>query len=259
MAYRKKNITTSLCDSDDGEDIYLEEESEEESAPLSGAEESDEESEDEIIPPPPPRPAPQQRKRATQTTTAKKQAPKTTTKTPAKKPTTKAPTTKKTPAKKVTPVTPPEKQPVKKTPKKKSQPQKEPESEKESTGPKTRCFFIVLDSVNPPINADKLSQKGGRFTGKIPNQAARKAFGKIAKVHYDDPALSKKPCIYTFSIQERKKEEEGKKPSIFSYEGNMIKLETPRIVERGGTKYEVWRDPKVRSLRGKNKVTTPTN
>ena len=134
---------------------------------------------------------------------------------------------------------------------------KTPAEKKQAPVPKPRevkQFHIILESIKPEIDINKLSKTGGkfggRFVGKIPNQAARKAFGKIAKVHClehsDDDA-----CEYQFSIQEYKNSGDGKQ-KIYTYKGTRTKLPEPKIIKSGQTEYKVKYKTDLKSLRNKN-------
>lgn len=117
-------------------------------------------------------------------------------------------------------------------------------------------FHIILDSITPEIDIEKLSKTGGRFVGKIPNQAARKAFGKIAKIHSVNDPDEKIPCVYQFSIQEYKNSGDGKE-KIYSYEGTRTKLSEPKIIKSGETEYKVRYKTDLKSLRGRAPKKTP--
>lgn len=111
-------------------------------------------------------------------------------------------------------------------------------------------FHIILESITPEIDTEKLSKTGGRFVGKIPNQAARKAFGKIAKIHVANDPDEKVPCIYQFSIQEYKNSGDGKE-KVYSYEGTRTKLSEPKVIKSGETEYKVRYKTDLKSMRGK--------
>ena len=145
------------------------------------------------------------------------------TKTPAKKP-----AAKETPAKKATPA-------KKKTPAKKESSEGDDDEEEDASG--KRCFKILLETVepledSPSVDEDKL-KGGGKYTGKNPIQAAKKAFSKICKNCSDKTS---EQMIYLFSIKETTKGSPGK---VSQYRGVRRKLDEPRKVVKGGTTYEV--------------------
>ncbi len=72
----------------------------------------------------------------------------------------------------------------------------------EEEEPGKRYFKILADKISPEsgslnVNPDDLSTGGGRYTGKNPMQAAKKAFTRICRV-----ANNGGECCYVFYIQE---------------------------------------------------------
>lgn len=129
---------------------------------------------------------------------------------------------------KVEEVAPPVKskaQPKPKTPAKpKVQPPAEEVEEVEEPKTKQRTFKLLVDSVKPPIDPAKFSDKGGRYSGRAPGQACKKAFTQIVRKCYD-----KKPCEFDFTIREMTAGSDHKE---FSYHGKRSVLATPRVVSR---------------------------
>jgi hypothetical protein len=160
-----------------------------------------------------------------------------------------------------------EPEPVKKAPAKKKAPPKKPvkkapvskkastKTTEEGDKPGTRYFRINLDSIkaednSPNVQLEDLSKGGGRYTGRNPMQAAKKAFTRIAKA--GDDKKNKSECAYIFSIQETT---QGSTKKVFVYRGTRRALETPQVVKKGDTTYNIYFDSDVRAYKP-NKATT---
>jgi hypothetical protein len=104
--------------------------------------------------------------------------------------------------------------------------------------PGKRYFKILVDSILPENNSPKvpvgdgkneLTSNGGRYTGKNPMQAAKKAFTRICRVATDGGE-----CTYIFSIQETTQSSAKK---VFPYRGIRKELSVPQEVTKGDTSY----------------------
>lgn len=132
---------------------------------------------------------------------------------------------------------------------------KKVESEEQPESSSKRHFQVIADSIDPPIDLEKLSASGGRYGGKAPCQAAKKAYNKFvrngAKNNDDDDDVNEDGMldVYTFSIKEITRGSPGR---VFSYTGYRQLLEEPREIKRGETTYFVRYDTKVKSLRGQS-------
>lgn len=145
----------------------------------------------------------------------------------------------------------PEKPKAKTSPPKKAAPKakaKKASSDEEETGSGNRFFKIVATSIepqkgSPEIPESALSFKGGRFKGRNPMQAAKKAFTGLCNIAHSKLKYEGE-CSYIFTIQETS---QGSKKKEFTYIGERLRLETPQKVTKNGTEYFVrFRSP-VRS------------
>ncbi len=188
------------------EEDPVEESDEDLSSDISSGEESDQE--------PTPKPAPKRAPKKTTKKTTKKTVKRTTKKAPAKRASKKA-STKKT--------------------------KKDDEEE-----PGKRYFKILTDTIrsednSPDVEEGTLSSGGGRYTGRNPMQAAKKAFTRIARA-----ATEGGECTYIFSIQETT---QGSVKKVFTYKGVREELETPQIIKKGETEYKIRFRSVVRSYK----------
>jgi hypothetical protein len=108
-----------------------------------------------------------------------------------------------------------------------------------------RNFKIVFDSIialdgSPAIDPESLSAKGGRFWGKGPIQASKKAFSKIAR------ASGKEECSYQYSIIETTRGRGSKK---FSYIGKWYKLKEPSQIKKKDSVVNIYHRSEVRAYR----------
>jgi len=120
---------------------------------------------------------------------------------------------------------------------------------KTTTEKPKRYFKIVLTEIvpqgsSPPINTENLSAGGGRYVGKNPMQAAKKAFTRISKASAD--GKSKKECSYVFSIAETTQTSAKK---TFVYIGVRRELDEPQQVTKGDTTYPIRFESKVSSYK----------
>ena len=143
---------------------------------------------------------------------------------------------------------PPPKKGKKAVPAKKAAPAKGPVKSKakkdggsednEDEEPGKRYFKIIVDSIetenSPPVpigtGKDELSPNGGRYTGKNPMQAAKKAFTRISRV-----AAPGGECTYIFTIVETTKTSSKKE---FKYIGIRKELDEPQEVKKIDKKSE---------------------
>lgn len=163
-----------------------------------------------------------------------------------------APATTATPAKK----TAPKKKAGTTTtaaPKKKAEVVKKPASsdeEEEDAGEGgVRFFKILIDRIQPQngcpaISPDSLSLKGGRFKGRNPMQAAKKAFTGICNAASKSGYEGK--CTYIYTIQETT---QGSAKKEFSYHGERYKLDVPQLVKKHETEYLVKFSGNVKSYK----------
>jgi len=124
-----------------------------------------------------------------------------------------------------------------------------PPPKKKSSKPTERVFKLVSDSIisqgnSPEIDPSKLTKGGGRYTGKNPMQAGKKAFTKI----YRASGVSDKKLSYVFSIQEVTS---GGGSKVFTYIGVREKLQNPKTVSRGDSSYAVNYTSTVKAYRKK--------
>lgn len=220
-------------------------------------------SDDEEVPPPKKKPAAKPKAKKAPAKTAVKKAPvKTAAKPKAKKAPVK-PAVKKTVAKKA-PAKTAAKPAVKKTAAKKpaAKPKattRRKKADDDDEEPGKRYFKILVDSINPesgsptvPIGdaKDELSSNGGRYTGKNPMQAAKKAFTRICRVAADGGE-----CTYVFSVQETTQSSAKK---VFTYRGVRKELDEPQEVTKGETSYSIRFNSEVRSYKpGGTKSKSP--
>jgi hypothetical protein len=118
-------------------------------------------------------------------------------------------------------------------------------SVKEEADDGKRHFKIVPESIrslenSSPVDVDKLSSKGGRFSGSSPMQAAKKAFTRIAHANGDENGEGK----YAFSITETTRGQGGKS---FPYVGHRSKRDKPTMIEKAGRQIEIKYDTVVKS------------
>ena len=78
----------------------------------------------------------------------------------------------------------------------------------------------------------------GRYTGKTPMQAARKAFNRYCR------EKGVKTCKHNFVIKEITQGSKGKE---YEYVGQRKKLSSPEIIERGGEEIKIQYTSVVRS------------
>ena len=117
----------------------------------------------------------------------------------------------------------------------------------ETQDPDKRYFKILIDKIiseddSPQVSPDVLSSGGGRYTGRNPMQAAKKAFTRICRAAADGG----ESFSYIFSIQETTQSSAKK---IFVYRGVRKALENPQKVTKGETHYEVCFASEVRSYK----------
>ena len=134
--------------------------------------------------------------------------------------------------------------------------QKKNSSDDEAEEPGKRYFKILVESIsaqgespNVPIGDDKkeLSSNGGRYTGKNPMQAAKKAFTRICRAAADGGE-----CEYIFSMQETTQTSAKK---VFTYRGKREELDEPQqIVKGGGEPYNIRFMSKVWSYKDDSKA-----
>ena len=124
----------------------------------------------------------------------------------------------------------------------------------EQEDPGKRYFKILIESIRPEKGSPKvapedLSANGGRYAGKNPMQAAKKAFTRISKA-----GKKKGTCAYVFSIQETT---QGSAKKVFTYRGERRQLEKPQAITKGDTQYFIRFSSEVRSYKpgGKAKKT----
>lgn len=86
------------------------------------------------------------------------------------------------------------------------------------------------------VNDKDVKNHSGRYTGKIPLQAAKKAFGRLLK---DNKADKKDNFKLKFKLIEVK---QGGDKKVFSYEGVNKKRSKPLVVKRGDVKYTITHD-----------------
>lgn len=128
-------------------------------------------------------------------------------------------------------------------PKKSTEETAEDEDDASSSRGGERTFKLLLASVTPSVSDEKLlSGKGGRYVGKTPMQAAKKAFTQLAR-RVNEGA----ECEYTFTIQEST---QGCKKAKRSYHGKRVKLDEPQTVQRSNTSYTIRFKNDVRSVGG---------
>jgi len=131
----------------------------------------------------------------------------------------------------------------------KSKAKKNDDAEDEDEEPGKRYFKILVDSIigedAPPVpigkEKDELSSNGGRYTGKNPMQAAKKAFTRICRV-----AASGGECTYVFTIIETTQKSAKKE---FTYIGVRKELDVPQKVQKGDTNYEIKFSSEVKSYK----------
>ena len=120
----------------------------------------------------------------------------------------------------------------------------------EDDEPGKRYFKILVDSIQPESGSptvtigdgkDELSSNGGRYTGKNPMQAAKKAFTRICRVAADGGE-----CTYVFSVQETTQSSAKK---VFTYRGVRKELDEPQEVTKGETSYSIRFNSEVRSYK----------
>jgi len=142
---------------------------------------------------------------------------------------------------------PKKKAPRKKAPAKKAPAKKKAAAPAKKVDPK-RHFKILLDTIKP--DSDKTLepqlQKPGRYAGKNPMQAAKKAFTRICR-----STGEKGEAVYIFSIQEMT---QGSAKKVFTYRGTRKKLEKPQEITKGDTSYNVHYSSDVKSYKP-DKVT----
>ena len=143
----------------------------------------------------------------------------------------------------------------KKAPAKKSKTEDSDEVENEGGNGK-RFFKILLDKVepqgnSPPVNEKILNNGGGRYTGKNPMQAAKKAFTRICRNCSPD-----KGCSYVFVIQETTGNSAKKS---FVYRGVRKELDEPEEVKKGDTTYLIRFSCEVKSHKSPSTTTTSSN
>ena len=155
---------------------------------------------------------------------------------------------KRTPAKSAPRKTPATKRTPRKTPAAKSG------SDDDNQEPGKRYFKILVSSIipenkSPNVQDDDISSGGGRYTGKNPMQAAKKAFTRICRV-----ATAGGECTYIFSIQETTQTSSKKS---FTYRGVRTELEKPQEVKKGDTTYLIRFNSEVRSHKPDGVKKTP--
>nr|QBK86622.1 MAG: non-histone chromosomal protein [Marseillevirus LCMAC102] len=121
-----------------------------------------------------------------------------------------------------------------------------------------RYFKILIDRIapennSPPVSSDVLSSGGGRYTGRNPMQAAKKAFTRICRAASSDGADL---FSYTFAMQETTQSSAKK---VFAYRGIREALDKPQKVTKGTTNYDVCFTSQVRSYKPAAKPTTKKN
>lgn len=173
-------------------------------------------------------------KNAARTSAKKEKAPPAKKQTPAKK---QEPAKKSSPAKK-----------EKQTPAKTAEEGESSEPEEER-GAGYRYFKILANKIqpqngSPEIAADHLSLKGGRFKGRNPMQAAKKAYTKICNIATKSGYEG--DCFYIFTIQETS-QKSGKKE--FTYQGERHRLENPEPIVKDGNTYYVKFSSNVKSYK----------
>lgn len=152
----------------------------------------------------------------------------------------------KSSSKTAAPPSPPEEKPTKSTKaSSKSAKTKNPEPvekkpSKEEALPKTEKSKRVFKVTEPK---DDTSKNGGRYNGTQPAQAAKKAFSQLAKrLHGNDP------CEIRFSIQECT---QGSDKKVYVYVGQRTKLDTPQVINKAGSEYQVSFVNKVKAIKTK--------
>lgn len=97
-----------------------------------------------------------------------------------------------------------------------------------------RHFRILTDSISIQVPQENLPKNGGRFSGVMPMQAAKKAFTQIAKAY--QKASGNEESEFSFSISETTR---GSARKTFSYTGSRVRLETPQVIKKQGTEFEI--------------------
>ena len=122
-----------------------------------------------------------------------------------------------------------------------------------------RNFKILVESIIPEKDTPEPKEKflesnGGKFIGKNPMQAAKKAFNRICRsADYKSSGEDKESkcdykgsCIYIYKIQETTPNSAQK---VFTYRGERLRLEEPQKVPRGNIQYFVYYSSKVKTYR----------
>lgn len=112
-------------------------------------------------------------------------------------------------------------------------------------GDDRRSFRIIADSIRAEGSspAPTLSNGGGRYTGRTPGQAAKKAFSAICR------STGQGPRAYVFSIQEARASRKNGVPRTFTYRGERVKLAEPQTTIRSGNTYTINYNNVVRAHR----------
>ncbi len=129
------------------------------------------------------------------------------------------------------------------------------DNENNDEEPGKRYFKILVSSIegeegSPPVpigkKRDELSSGGGRYTGKNPMQAAKKAFTRICRV-----ATNGGECAYVFTIAETTQKSAKKE---FRYIGARKELDEPKTVEKGDKSYDIRFSSEVKSYKAEKDV-----
>ena len=107
---------------------------------------------------------------------------------------------------------------------------------------KKRVFKIVT------LNG-KVLVRNGSYGGKVPSQAAKKAFNSLfRKTQNHEPVLKASDTkSHTLVLRET-----GNKTKVFTYTVKREKLETPQVVKRGDKNYDIKFTTTVKALSGKD-------
>jgi hypothetical protein len=165
-------------------------------------------------------------------------------------------------------------------------PEEEEVSDDKKSSSEDRTFKIIVESIKPEEDTPKpkpklLESDGGKYVGKNPMQAAKKAFNRICRLADCDcyckdscscdktvckcagkkgcTCTYKNSCIYIFSIQEFTFDSFNKISfnKIFSYRGERTRLDKPQKVPRKDIEYFVNYISHVKSYKVCNSQNKP--
>lgn len=121
---------------------------------------------------------------------------------------------------------------------------------------KVRHFRIVLESLDSDVvPIDHISKKGGRIAGKLPGQAAKKAFTSICKAVDNGKSVGDKTEFDTeFQIEEITA---GSNRKISTYTGTQKLLDEPTIVHRDGKEIKIYTEKIVKAVKAPPATKAP--